>query len=238
LEGRLLAAVLYAGPGAALSHASAAAWWSLIPYLPETIHVTSPRRHRSLRDVRVHVRERGKRVLHRGLPVTTVARTLLDFDAVAPLERVRGAVREADFKHRLDLAAIDGITGVGRPGSANLRRALALHRPEYARAKSTLEVLFLDLCCRHRLPFPEVNVKVGPHKVDALWRSERVIVELDGGDGHASYGQMVRDRDRDLYLRRAGFSVHRYSWRQVERQGAAVAADVRRALRAGEAAAA
>lgn len=170
-------------------------------------------------------------MLRNGLPVTPVARTLLDFASVAPLERVRGAVAEADFHHLLDLDAIDRITGVGRPGSKKLNRALALHRPECARARSELEKLFLDLCRRHRLPFPEVNVKIGPHTVDAVWRDARLVVEVDGGDGHASYSQMQRDRECDLYLRRCGYAVHRYSWWQVTRRHADVAADVRRSLR-------
>src|SRR5215217_5719845 len=42
MEGQLLAAILYAGPGAALSHGSAAYWWGLLPYLPDAIDVTSP----------------------------------------------------------------------------------------------------------------------------------------------------------------------------------------------------
>ena len=99
-EGRLLAAILYAGPGAALSHASAAHWWELISYMPSTTHVTSPRRRRSLRGVRVHHTQRVDRLIHRGLPVTTVARTLLDFASVAPLDRVRKAIAEADFLRR------------------------------------------------------------------------------------------------------------------------------------------
>ena len=113
-EGQLLAAVLYAGPGAALSHASAAHWWELLPYVPDTTNVTSPKRRRSLDGVCVHSAERLERVMHRGLPVTPVARTLLDFASVATLERVRLAVAEADFKHRLDLEAIDAVAGVGR----------------------------------------------------------------------------------------------------------------------------
>ena len=138
LEGRLLAAILYAGPGAALSHVSAASWWALIPYLPETTHVTSPRRRRSLAGVRVHRAERIERVMHRGLPATPVARTLLDFASVAPPDNVRKAVAEADFQKLLDLDAIARVTGVGRPGSSKLRRALAVHRPEYARTRSEL----------------------------------------------------------------------------------------------------
>ena len=230
VEGQLLAAILYAGPGAALSHSSAAHWWGFLPYLPETIHATSPRRRRSIEEVRVHRGTRITRVIHNGLPVTPVARTLLDFAAVAPPQNVRKAVAEADFQKLLDLDAIDALTGIGRPGSAKLNRALALHRPEYARTRSELEGLFLDLCRRHRLPLPEVNVRIGPHTVDALWRDERVVVELDGGDGHASYGQMQRDRGRDLFLRRRGCSVLRYSWRQVTGQGRDVVADIRRVL--------
>jgi very-short-patch-repair endonuclease len=231
-EGRLLAAILYAGPGAAMSYASATSWWAFIPSLPHTTDVTSPHRRRSLNGVRVHHVKQVDRVMHRGLPVTPVARTLLDFASVAPLERVRSAVAEADFKRLLDLEAIDAITGVGRPGSATLRRALSLHRPEYARTLSPLEDLLLDVCRRHRIPFPEVNVNVRGYRVDALWRTERVVVEADGGDGHGTRAQMERDRERDLALRGAGYLVLRYTWRQVKTRPTAVAADIRRALKA------
>jgi predicted transcriptional regulator of viral defense system len=135
-EGNLLAAILYAGPEAALSYASATYWWELLPSLPYTTAVASPRRRRSLEGVRVHHRERVDRVMHRGLPVTPVARTLLDFASVAPLTSVRKAVAKADFHRLIDLEAIDAITGPGRPGSARLKRALSLHRPEYARTLS------------------------------------------------------------------------------------------------------
>jgi len=230
-EGRLLAGILYAGPGAALSHASAAGWWELVSHLPDTTYVCSPVRRRSLDAVRVHHRDVVERLMHRGVPVTPVARTLVDFAAVAPSDRVRKAVAEADFLRLLNLDAIDGMCVAGRAGSAKLRRALALHRPEYARTLSPAEDLLLDLCRRHRIPFPEVNVSVGPYRVDAVWRAARLVVEVDGGQGHGTRAQMERDRQRDLTLRRAGYSVFRYTWRQVTTQRAAVAADIRRALR-------
>lgn len=229
-EGRLLAAILYAGPGAALSHTSAASWWELIPYLPDTAHVLTPIRRQSLKSVRVHPAKEVGRVMYRGLPVTPVARTLLDFASLASVDSVRKAVAEADFKRLIDLDAIDALTGVGRNGSAKLNRALTLHRPEYARTATPLEDLLLDLCRRRRIPFPEVNVKVGIYKVDALWRKERVIVEVDGGDGHGTRAQMERDRERDLVLRASGHRVHRYTWRRLKSEHAAVAADLRRAL--------
>ena len=230
-EGHLLAAVLYAGPGAALSHASAAHWWGLLPHLPDPTNVTSSRRRRSLPDVSVHSVPGLVRVMHKGLPVTPVARTLLDFASVASLDRTRKAVAEADYLRLLDLDAIGEIMGMGRAGSARLKKALELHRPEYARTLSPLEDLFLDLCRRHRLPLPEVNMIVADHKVDALWRLQRVIVELDGRQAHGTDARMANDRDRELALRSAGYSVLRYSWRQVTQEPAAVAADVRGALR-------
>ena len=230
-EGRLLAAILYAGPGAALSHTSAASWWKLVPYLPDTTDVASPIQRRSLDGVRVHRAKDIERVMHRGLPVTRVARTLLDFASVASLERVRKAVAEADYLRLLDLGTLDATMGVGRAGSAKLRRALSLHRHEYARTLSPAEDLLLDLCRRHRIPFPEVNVRIGPHKVDALWREQRLVVEVDGGDGHGTRAQMQRDRERDLALRAAGYSVRRYSGLQMTRRRAAVATDIRRASR-------
>ncbi|HKH13952.1 MAG TPA: DUF559 domain-containing protein [Solirubrobacterales bacterium] len=100
---------------------------------------------------------------------------------------------------------------------------------------SRLEDLMLDLCRRHRIPFPEVNVKVCGYKVDALWREQRVVAEVDGKPAHGTYAQTARDHERDLVLRASGYSVHRYDWRQVTTERAAVAADLRRALRLGAA---
>jgi very-short-patch-repair endonuclease len=66
--------------------------------------------------------------------------------------------------------------------------------------------------------------------VDALWRSERLAVELDGYEGHRSRGQTERDRRRDLQLRMAGFTAIRYTWRQINDEPDRVAADLQRQL--------
>jgi hypothetical protein len=167
----------------------------------------------------------------RGLPVTTVARTLLDFASVTPLVRVRRAVAEADYLRLLDLAAIDAVLGRGRPGSAALRKAMERHRPQYARTLSVLEERFLDLCQRYGIPLPEVNVRVEGLVVDALWRAQRVIVELDGHAAHSTNSAMDRDRDRELILRTAGFLVIRYGWWQITERAAEVAADLKHHVR-------
>lgn len=49
------------------------------------------------------------------------------------------------------------------------------------RARTELEQRMLSLCRRHRLPKPEVNVKVDRFEVDFLWRRERLIVRWTAG---------------------------------------------------------
>jgi len=159
-ESDLAAALLYAGPGAMLSHATAAWWLGLLDQQPRQIHVSTPRQCRSQTGVTVHRRRACDRIWHEGLPVTTVSQTLLDLAAGGALRTVRRALAKADYAGTLDLQAVRAQLGAGRPGSATLRKALAEHEPSLARTKSGLEVLFLEICERAKIPPPEVNVRV------------------------------------------------------------------------------
>jgi hypothetical protein len=114
------------------------------------------------------------------LPVTTVPITLLDYAATASVSRLRRALAEAEYLKLLDLDAVVAELGRGRRGSSRLRRALSRHEPRLARTRSGLERLFFAVCESAGLPLPEVNVRIAGMTVDALWRRERVIVEIDG----------------------------------------------------------
>lgn len=230
IRGRLIAALRYAGAGAMLSHVTAAWWWGLWGTEPKRIHLSVPGRRASLPDIRVHQRRRLGSIPHRGLPVTTVPQTLLDLAATARFEDLRRALAEADYRRLLEVREILGILGRGRPGSAALRRALAVHMPELARTRSDFEVLFLFLCERHGIALPEVNVKVEGELVDAVWRHARLVVELDSREAHDTPARYGGDHDKDLTLRRGGFSIQRYTWRQLTGQEALVAADVKDGL--------
>jgi very-short-patch-repair endonuclease len=81
-----------------------------------------------------------------------------------------------------------------------------------------------------KLPLPALNVTVEGFLVDAVWRVERLVVEVDGAQARATPARMNRDRERDLALRRAGCTVHRSSWWQVTDDAELVAADLRAAL--------
>lgn len=226
IEYELTAALLYAGPGAMLSHASAVWWLGLGDRRPARIDLSTPRRCCSLRGITVHGRRRCERTWHNGLPTTTVEQALLDFGAVAPMDRVRHALAVADYKGVLELEALRAALGPGRPGSACLRKALRRHEPRLARTRSPLERLFLPLCESAGIPLPEVNVYVEGILVDALWREAKLVVELDGRDNHSSWAQIQDNRSKELRLRLAGFDVIRYGTAQVEDQPELVAVDV------------
>ena len=146
VEANVTAAVLYAGPGAMLSHATALWWRGLLDRRPGPLDVSTPRRCRSLHGVTVHGRRDCRREWHNGLPMTSIEQALLDFAAVAPLERVRYALANADYKKVLDVDALQVIAGNGRPGSINLRTAIKRHDPRLARTRSPLERIFLPFC--------------------------------------------------------------------------------------------
>jgi hypothetical protein len=230
IEGRLVAGLLHAGLGAVLSHATAAWWWGLINPEPAVIDVSAPGRCGSLDRVRVHHPRVIDGTRWRRLPITTVPRTLLDLAAEASIDLLRRALAQADYRQLLRVDDVAAVCGHGRPGSALLRKALERHEPRLAMTRSELERLFLALCEAAGIVLPEVNVVVEGWTVDALWRHERVVVELDGRDNHSSAGQIDRDRRKDLQLRAAGYVVLRYTWAQVVYEPAAVIADLLAAL--------
>lgn len=224
-EARWMAAVLACGPGAALSHGSAAVHWGLLRPLEGPIDVTVPTHsgRKRRRGIRIHrcrnfggspfqtsgweKRPPRLRVVHNGIPVTTVARTLEDLrrSELRP-SLVRRAIRQAEFL-RLPMGEI-----------------------ETDGTRSDLERDFLRLYRRHRLPPPEVNVPIGRMTVDFLWRDDRLVVETDSYVTHGGSIAFEDDRTRDLGLRRRGYRVHRFSERQLELEPEAIAADVARAL--------
>jgi very-short-patch-repair endonuclease len=209
LHGRFMAAVLACGEGAVLSHGSAAVLWKLLKPLDGPVHVsvptTSGRKHR--RGIHLH-RCRGLLVTRRdNIPVTTVSRTIEDLRRISfPPRLLRRAIRQAELAgYRLD-----GI--------------------ETDRTRSDLEAAFLGLWRRHHLPPPEVNVKLGRWEVDFLWRSQRLVVEADTWTYHRGSVSFEADHARELDLRQRGYTVLRFTDRQLEEEPGRVAADVARAL--------
>jgi len=226
VEGELTAALLAVGPGAVLSHATAAWWWRLIERQPRTIEISVPSRRQCPPGLKLYRRQSLDPTTHRRLPITPIIQTLLDFAAKATVEEVRYALAEGEYQRLLDVAEIPAALGRGRPGSTTLRKALNTHQPQLARTRSQLERAFIALCEHAKIPVPEFNTYLCGYLIDAMWREQRVVVELDGQDAHHTAAQLERDHQRDLVLRQNHYQTRRYTWQQITRKSTAVIADL------------
>jgi len=213
--GRWMAAVLAFGDPAVLSHRSAAALLGLLRPFHGPIDVSVPSRNGRMHriGVRLHrcpsLATRGAQpvvVRHRGIPVTSAARTIADLSGVLSPGLVRRATRQAEM---LGLPLGDIATDGTR---------------------SDLERDFIRLCRMHSLPPPEVNVRIGRWTVDFLWPDEGLAVETDSYRWHRGAVAFEDDHARDLDLRRLGYSVRRFSEHQVRERPTHVAADLAEAL--------
>jgi very-short-patch-repair endonuclease len=231
VEGELTAALLAAGPGATLSHATAAWWWRLLEHQPDVIEISVPTRRQCPPGLKLYRRRNLHPVNHRRLPVTPVIQTLLDFASHASVENTRRAIAQGEYHRLIDVRDIPPALGRGRPGSATLAQALKHHQPQLARTWSELEKAFIALCEWAHIPVPEFNTHVCGYRVDAVWREQRVAVELDGLDAHHTAAQIEADHERDLVLRHNRFQTRRYTYQQTTRKRKEVVADLPESVR-------
>jgi Transcriptional regulator, AbiEi antitoxin/Protein of unknown function (DUF559) len=225
-EARWMAAVLACGDDAVLSHSAAAALWRLSKPIEGAIDVSVPSQagrkkregiclHRcpslaSHRGDPEAVREAERRgyelatliTIRDLIPVTTVPRTLADLRGTVPSKQWRNAVREAEHRGY-------HLGGIETDGS-----------------NSDLETYFLAFCRRYGFPRPEVNAEICGLEVDFLWRAERLVVETDDYTYHRGFVSFESDHERDLKLRRAGYTVLRYTGAQLRSCPAEIAAEL------------
>jgi very-short-patch-repair endonuclease len=233
-DGRDMAAVLACGPGAVLSHWSAAARWELLR--PHGGPFVIARRRCVIKGIHVYVAmtlEPRDQLVRDRIPITSVPRTLLDLAAVAPLRQLQRAANQAARKGRLNRDAVYELLErhPRRRGTKALRAVIAAVDPQTRRSRSDLETAFLALCRRYGIEKPVVNGKVAGVEVDMHWPGTGLIVELDGYEYHRTPAAFEADRRRDAQLKLAGYQVLRVGDRWLEEDPADVAATVKGLLR-------
>ena len=213
--GEFLAAVLAAGPGAALSHETCTELFEVRRWPASEIHVSAPRRRR-IDGIRTHHTALGPLdvVVYRGIPVTNVARLLVDLTDVTDAEEILGVISEAAWRKRLDLEATRAAIARanGRHNLQALEDALGRYLAGEEGPKSRAELALLRLV---GTPRPLSNAEVEGEEVDAHWPDRRLIVEVDG-HGHRRPAQRRDDARRDAKLRSAGWKVLRVTAAEVE----------------------
>jgi predicted transcriptional regulator of viral defense system len=242
LEARWLAAVFACGDGALLSHRSAAALHRIRRSSSPKIDVTAPtRRGYGLPHLVVHRATTlvpVDRDLVRGIPVTSLPRTIIDLGTCIPETAVEYAIHQAERQRKLKPAHVheilDRLPGVN--GTAAVRKIVG--RPGHdldARTRSSWELRFLEICRSFEVPEPRVNqwipldVPAGGLEVDFCWPQHRLVVEVDEDAGHRTIRARRNDPQRDAALRTSGWRVIRVAEEQFTNP-AAIAAAVLKAL--------
>jgi len=213
-KGHMLAAVFACGDGSALGHLHAASLCNVSRFrLPARIDVVVPRQCRPPTAIRAHrCRGLGRRdvMTHQRIPVTRLARTLVDLSDVLTSYQLACVIHEAAFRGLFSVAATrDAIARAnGRHHLKRLERAIELHLGGSAGTRSNREDAFL----RHiegRVDEPLVGTHLLNERVDFHWPDRNLVVEIDGGP-HGRPPTRRDDARRDAKLTAAGYTVLRF----------------------------
>jgi predicted transcriptional regulator of viral defense system len=216
------AALLACGPRALLSHGTALRLHGIPLAGPSVVHVTvvGTNRSRTRPHLCVHrtgVLPRPERARVGRLPVTSVARTVLDVAAGQSDGFVEQLVDRA-LKRTSRTKLIEALDRhPGRPGTPAVRRALDPGRPS-GDTWSVPEKRLLALLRRAGVPLPEANVGVGRYFPDLLWREQRVIIEYDSREFHSGERARTYDAARHNDLTNWGFDVLHVTWAHLSEQ--------------------
>lgn len=227
---RLLAAVLAAGPGSAVSHRSAAHEWGLAEF-PDVAEIVTPRAQwPRLKGVRVHRSNDlvpNHVTVRHGIPVTKPLRTLVDLGQSAPWavsDALELGLANRLFTFKAVDAALDEFGCKGRTGIGVFRRIVDARALERGIPDGLLEPRFARLVRRYALPMPAFQVWVAPGiRVDFAYPDHMLAIEVDGFGSRRTPEQLDAHNARQNQLVLLGWTVLRFSWKQVVKQPDAVA---------------
>jgi hypothetical protein len=249
-HGQMLAAVLACGPGAVVSHLTAAHLLGITDRMPTSIEIVAPGESgRGIKGIRRrHVcQPRGPEAGHcKAIPCTSPSRTIVDLAGMLSEHSLRRIVERAAVTNMLDIPATERILAAGRRrGGPLVRRVLhdwTHYRPagtsqgdeRQTDLNSALEARLLALIGAAGLPAPLCNHPIVASTerlvVDFLWPEQRLVVETDGRRFHDNPVAFERDRHRDRALQLSGYRVVRFTYRQTMEEPDEAIAAIRRLL--------
>ena len=242
---RIAGAVATAGPGSAASHHDAAVVHGLalldrpppdLLTVSRSVGVAGGRTERAGIRVRRCLLPDDQVVVRGGVPVTSVARTVVDLARTTPFRS--GVVLADSALHDKKTSEAELLAVVASctrwPGIGRARQVVDFSdfRSE-SPFESIARVAFRD----GGLPPPELQIWVGGEnrgaigRADFLWREHRTIAEADGAIKYADPDRARRQLRRDAELREAGFEVVHFTWRELTTAPDQVIDSVRAAFR-------
>jgi hypothetical protein len=225
-EVNLLAAVLAAGEGARASHRSAGRLWDLDVFATSAIELTVPYSDRPMpAGALIHRTRRSlPSACVKGIPTTSIERTLLDLAAILPMTTVEKACAQAIHKGLTDVDAIALAIreqgGRGVKGTRRLRHALANTADDASGTAAEFDMAGLIRMAPIPQPVPQLEIRLwdGRHLYpDFAWPDRMKIVEVDGHDAHSTPEQLNSDLVRQNMLLDLGWEIRRYSATRIRR---------------------
>ena len=228
-ERGVLAGVLSTSQPAAASHETAAFLWGMTSRRPKQIEVVTRRHQRPKRSTfTVH---ESKDLLASdivdvdGIPVTTAVRTVVDLGASAPpwlVERcLDSALRRELFTAWQVRCFIARVARPGRNGVGTIRPLIEERIAWASLTESDLEDLFRAVVSHLPYPMPDPQFKlfepdgefVG--RFDFVYPTRMALIETDSEGWHMDPVSFQRDRDKQNRAHALGWTVYRFTWRQL-----------------------
>ncbi|HYR56794.1 MAG TPA: type IV toxin-antitoxin system AbiEi family antitoxin domain-containing protein [Myxococcaceae bacterium] len=242
-ERSLKAATLWGGEGCVVSHRAAAALHGLAGFARQGVEVQSSRRlQRS--DVIAHrtcFTSSLYPVSIKGIPTTSVTRTLIDLAGTVTREALEEALDDALRRGLTDLGRLRGVlsrSGSTRRGARVLRQLIAARDGRREKTDSQLEDQLLRLLRSRGLPPPAIHLDVSHGdericEVDMAYPNERVAIEVHGYRFHSARSAWERDQRRENELVRAGWRVLKATSSQLDRDPDSFIDTLRALLKSG-----
>jgi very-short-patch-repair endonuclease len=231
LEARNLAAVRACGHGALLSGRAAAHQLGILkgPAPPPEVTTSTERRVAGVRTRRSRRIDAEDRTMYRGIPITSVARTLVDLSGTLGADELARACHEAGVRYRTTPYKVAAALArrPNSPGTGTLRQVL---RGDVRVTLSKLEARFLTVLQEASLPLPQTNRPAGGRRVDCRWPDRRLTVELDSYRYHQSRHAWEQDRRREREAHARGDEFRRYTYGDVFEDPQQMLAELRHLL--------
>lgn len=226
---RVIAAALSTPTPGAASHRTAAYLWGMMSLRPDAIEVVTSRHRRLERpDFVVHESKdlvASDLAVVDGIPVTSADRTVVDLGASAPpwlVERcLDSGLRKELFTAWQVRCFVARVARPGRTGVGTIR-PLVEERLEWdSLTDSDLEDLLRAVIKQSPHPMPEPQFKVFESSGDFVGRFDfaypqrLAILEGDSLRYHRDPVSFERDREKQNRVHALGWTVYRFTWRQL-----------------------
>ena len=230
-EADYLAAVLACGERAILSGWAAAFIYGLFKRAAPRPEVTTPmdRRVPGVLTHRIRHLHVDEATTYRGIPITTVPRTVVDLAATLSLDALARACHEAQVRHRITGPMVDAVLA-RRPNVTGAGKLREIFHGEVRITLSKLERDFLSVLQAAGLPLPQTNRLAGGRYVDCRWPEHQVTVELDSYRYHHTRHAWNQDRRRAREARARGDEFRRYTYGDLTEDRSLMLAELRKLL--------